>query len=191
MIVLRFTPSVMEGSSIYEDGILGVEYEEMTLLMDTLRKVFGNTFLESSDEDGIQKLEKLYHIPIDETKSLEERKAIVYGKIIYKPPFTQKKVIQLIDNMFGKGNYVCMMSPKDFSVTLSAKGYNSNTISNYYSRIRIILPSNLKLLTSVPYTYIYLLNMTYADAGEHTYGELSLYNEGGVYSMTRRGGTTR
>lgn len=174
MLVYRFIPEPLKNNDLY-DALYGVEYDEAKNVNSSILILYKNGFVATANEEGISRLEKIYGIRYDVSKTLEERREELHNKMIYLPPITMQKLVILLDNTIGEGNYSFEVIPEDFTLLLSVRTHNSKSVVDYMKRVRNIIPANLLLLTDVPFTYIYLSNnLTYNDMGAYTYGELSL-----------------
>lgn len=171
MIVHRFRPIVTKGNEIY-DGLYGVEYDEMTRTNESVRKVFTNNFIKTADIDGIRNFERIYNIDENPSFSTEDRRKIVYDRMIYKAPFTRQRLDSLLKNVFGEGNYSFELDAQNFTIVVAISQLDKEVYASYIRRVREIIPSNIYLIPSTPYTYIYLSgliygsNRGYTDVGE-------------------------
>lgn len=186
-LVHRFRPLVTK-ENITFDALYGVESDEISKVVKDSKEIFDNEFIETANLEGIERFEKIYKINSNSTYSTEERRNIVYNKMAYKPPFTRQRFRELLKNIIGNDNFGFEIRPEDFTVVVSIPMIDRNVYSLYVKRIREIIPANLLLILSTPYTYLYLTSMVYGDAENaddvadetklvhYTYRELSKYS---------------
>ena len=165
-VVYRLRPKVTEGNDTL-DALYGVEYDECVRANDSIRSIFSNNFIKTANLDGVRKFEKIYYINERDDLGLEERREIVYSKMIYKPPFTRQRLNILLTNILGEGNFWFEINPTEFSVIVGIIKLDKTVYDKYIERIREIIPANMYLIPSTPYTYLYLSGMTYGN--ERTY----------------------
>lgn len=194
MIIYRFRPIVTKENDTY-DGLYGVEYDEMTRANEAFIVAFKNGFIQSADLDGIRRFEKIYHISENPTFSLEDRRKIVYERMVYKPPFTRQRFDALLKNLFGEGNYSFELDAQNFTLVVSISQLDRNVYASYIKRIREIIPSNIYLIPSTPYTYLYLSGLIYGSNRGYTYvgagnGDYNLVSNSYVYVGSGNGNYT-
>ena len=178
MIVYRFRPIVTKENDTY-DGIYGVEYDEMVKANEGVVSSFANNFIKTANINGIKRFEKIYGIRENPTLSLEERRRMVYERMTYKPPFTRQRLAMLLENLFGKGNYSFELDAQNFTLVVAISQLDKNLYDSYMDRIRQIIPSNIYLIPSTPYTYLYLSGMRYGS--DRTYTNVGAGN--GEYNL--------
>ena len=174
--VSRYRPKIMENNdtmnSMYE-----VEGEEVEKLHGTLHEIINNLFIMTSDLEGIQRWEKFFNIKPNSLHSLEERKMIVLNKILYRPPFTRQRLQEILESIWGKGNYIYNLSPDEYKLIIDIDTNNPAIYLQFSNLLRRIIPANIYLILSIQYTYIYLKrNFTYNRMNGLTYEELSRYS---------------
>ena len=166
-VVYRFRPKVTEGNETF-DALYGVEYDEVTAVNASIRKLFDNDFIKTADLDGIRKFEKIYAIEENANFTLEQRRQQVYDRMIYKPPFTRQKLTLLLNNILGEGNYKFILDPENFTLIIAISQLDRTIYENYIERIREIIPSNIYLIPSTPYTYLFLTGLVHGTVRSYT-----------------------
>ena len=84
-LVKRFRPKATEGNETF-DKLYEVESEEADKLDSTIRTVFNNNFIISSDLKGVRKYEKIYNIK-EYKENLQKKKLSNNEEIIIKIAF--------------------------------------------------------------------------------------------------------
>lgn len=176
--VSRYTPKILQNNdtmtSMYE-----VEGTEIEKIHGSLREVINNLFISTSDINGIQRFEKFYNIKPNALHTLEERRGIVLNKILYRPPFTRQRLSEILENVWGKGNYVYELLPDEYKLIIDINTNNPIIYLQFSDILRGIIPANIYLVLNIQYTYLYLKrNFTYnkLKSDGFTYGELSKYS---------------
>ncbi len=173
--VFRFQPEPTVGNLTMET-LYGIQSEEMSKGMDSILSIFNENFIRNCDERGIENFEKLYGIKPGDRSTLEERRAIVYSKMIFKPPFTRQRLEMIFDNLLGKNNYAYKIYRTDYSILISISAITVDVYDKIVKDLREIIPANMTLVLSTKYTHIYLTRYTYGDLSQFTYGDLSEYS---------------
>lgn len=177
-LVKRFRPKATEGNETF-DKLYEVESEEADKLDSTIRTVFNNNFIISSDLKGVRKYEKIYNIKANSDLDLEERRKIILDKILYRPPFTRQRFRQMLENLWGKGNCSFSIDYNSFIVFLEVDTDEPENYIRFKEQVRKIIPANMYLGFSIQYTYLYLhKEFTYNKLNESglTYYDLSQYS---------------
>ena len=177
-LVKRFRPKTTEGNETF-DKLYEVESEEADKLDSTIRTVFNNNFIISSDLKGVRKYEKIYNIKVNSDLDLEERRKIILDKILYRPPFTRQRFRQILENLWGKGNYSFSIDYNSFIVFLDVDTDEPENYIRFKEQVRKIVPANMYLGFTIQYTYLYLRKeFTYNKLNESglTYYDLSQYS---------------
>lgn len=175
--VHRFSPQVVKNNDTM-NALYDVETKEVEDLNGTTKGIINNLFIKSSDEKGIRRWEKFFNIKPNSQNTLEERKSIVLNKILYRPPFTRQRLQEILENIWGKGNYVYQLYPNDYRLIIDIDTNDPIIYLQFSNLLREIIPANIYLILSIQYTYIYLnRNYTYNRMSNLTYEELSRYSE--------------
>lgn len=174
--VKRFVPSVLEGNDT-SDALYEVEKEEVEKIRGEAKRVFDNCFIMTMDLLGIQREESLLEIMPNAYQTLEQRREVVLNKMLYRPPFTMRNVTQILENIWGKGNFIWNFYPEDYRLIVDIDTNDPVIYLQFSKQVRNIIPANIYLILSVQYTYIYLgRNFTYGGMESLTYGDLSQYS---------------
>lgn len=173
--VFRFQPEATKGNFTMET-LYGIQSKEMSKGMDSVLSVFNENFIRNCDERGIENFEKIYGIRPSSQSTIEERRAIVYSKMIFKPPFTRQRIEMILDNLLGKNNYAYKIYPKDYSVLISITAISADVYHKVVNDLRQIVPANMTLVLSTKYTHIYLAQYTHGELSKFKHEKLSEYS---------------
>lgn len=78
---------------------------EINKVDDELIRVFNNFFINTLDEQGCQRWEKICKIKINSNFSLEDRRFAIKVKLLGTSPYTKKRFDELLTQLVGKDNY--------------------------------------------------------------------------------------
>lgn len=175
--VERFRPEITKGNDDF-DSLYSVQKTEIEGLHGNTRKVINNLYISTCDVDGVKRWEKFYNIKQNKDYTLEERKAIVLNKVLYRPPFTRQRLTEILETIWGKGNYIYQLYPDDYRLIIDIDTNNPIIYLQFSKQLRNIIPANIYLILSIQYTHLYLARTyTYEAMESLTYEELSRYSE--------------
>lgn len=176
--ITRYIPEIMKENDTM-DSIYSTQKTEVERLDECINTIFNNNFTTTSDLQGVKNYETILEIKSDSSLDLETRKQNIIDELTYRPPFTRQRLQFILEKVFGEGNYIFQIKPNDFEVIVEIETTNSSYYITYSKKIRNIIPANMFLVLSLPYTYIYLKKMyTYSKMeAEFNYEELSKYSK--------------
>lgn len=173
--VNRLRPEITQGNDDF-DALYDTQGGEIENLQGTTNKIINNLFISSCDLDGVKRWEKFFNIKQNKDYTLEERRGIVLNKVLYRPPFTRQRLTEILETIWGKGNYTYELYPDDYRLIVDIDTNDPVIYLQFSKQLRNIVPANIYLILSIQYTYLYLgRNYTYRRMEDLTYGELSQY----------------
>lgn len=173
----RFRPEVTKGNDDM-DSLYLVQKNEIENLHSNIRTEIDNAYIVSCNSDGITKWEKIYKRKHNYDYDLEQRKELLRNHIIFKPPFTKQRMQEILETIWGSGNYTFVLYPDRFELIIDIMTTDPIVYLNFKQDVRNVVPANIYLIFSIQYTYLYLnRNYTYnkLETDKLTYGELSQY----------------
>ena len=174
--VIRYRPQLYEGNN--EMNALYKAQQDLYVEADTDKRTLrSNMFVNSADLDAIKKYERTYELKEDSDLTLEQRRANVINKIIFRPPFTRQRFNEILSSYYDEGHYVYDIYPNIFTVVIDIDVDDPEVYMAFNDMVRRLIPSNMTLILAIQYTYLYLRrNYTYESLAQHTYVELSQYS---------------
>lgn len=156
--VFRFAPDIYEDNETML-AIYDAQKGELNRYQAIIQRVFLNNLVKYCNVEGIRRFEDIFHIQADElTESLDFRKARIINKFNQLPPFTRIFVEQMLQNVFGTGNW-------DFQV-----GQSDTDLINHYTKVNNPTISEDGIAISLNSSnYITLNNITLGNEWELTY----------------------
>lgn len=173
--VKRFSPPFVKDNDTIQ-SIYEVEREEMENFHDEILINIDNTYIQSLNISGIQKWEKVLHLESNAELPLDTRHELILTKRRFRPPFTRQNLQNILESVWGKGNYLFEIYPNEFELIIDIHTNYPEVYIKFQDYIRSLIPANMYVIFAIQYTYLYLLrNMNYNEASVLTYGELSKY----------------
>ena len=183
-LVHRFRPIATQDSETFTI-LYDIEHNESKAVNDCANEIHDNLFIGTANLEGIKKFEKIYDVKGKASDSLEVRRDIIHNIMAYRPPFTRLRLENLLTNIFGEGNFEYDLDIPNFSVTVSVPPTNVSMFQSYLTQVRNIVPANLNLVFSTPYTYIFLCFLIYGS--DPVYTQVGEGNGNYIYVSKERG----
>lgn len=176
--VKRFAPAIMDGNDTM-DALYEVQKGEVENLNLEARGVINNCYIISSDITAIRRWEGLLELTSDSKVDTNVRKDLIITKLTFKPPYTRHNFQQILETIWGKGNFVFQVYPNEFLIIIDIHTNYPDVYLKFQDYVRDIVPANMDLVFAVHYNHIYLNRFfKYNELEDMTYGELSQYARG-------------
>lgn len=155
-----------------------IEGEEIELVKNILKRIIRNVYVKTSDLSGILKYEQMLGIKPNSEYSLEVRRNNILHKMLFKAPFTKRRLNSILYSIYGRGGYVFEVFENQYECIIDITTMEPEVYLQFSDEVRKVIPANIYLIFSIQYTYFYLSkNYKYGELEELTYGELSRYAE--------------
>lgn len=120
-----------------------IEFEENLKL--NIENEFNDTFPIKATEKGIQKYEKILNIVSNTNdESLEFRRQRVINRLVSSIPFTEKYLINYLDNMLGEGNWTYTIDYNDYTLLIQSLIPGKLWYNELILFLQRILPVNIE-----------------------------------------------
>ena len=120
--------------------IAKVENSNFNRVKVELLQMFSMRFVNETDEMGIARWEKMLKLKRRPSDTLEIRRMKVLAKINNKLPYTWRSLQQLLNSIFGEGNYQITLDPQEYILELLIPSEQ-----NYYREVSEILEPMIPL----------------------------------------------
>lgn len=157
--LIDYLPPIMQNFAEMKQ-ITQVEQKETDLLKNEIGKVLDNAFIESCDEYGIKKYEKLTGIIPEVQDSLELRKSRVILHWNNFTPYTYRALIRRLNLFCGVNNYDITGKLENFELIISTRLSSVGQITELEKILDRILP--------VPIVFTIFNNLQYKLTGNAT-----------------------
>lgn len=175
--VKRFSPKNMNDNDTM-NSLYDVQKIEIENFNVSIRKIINNAFIQSLDLNGVQKWEEFLKLTGNSKLSIDVRRRLILLKLLFKPPFTRLNFQEILESVWGEGNFIFTIYPDEFTVVIDIDTNDPKSYLQFQGYVRSVIPANMSLVLRVQYTYMYLKNkFTYAQLSAYDYAELSKYSE--------------
>lgn len=162
--VSRYYPDVIKD---FREFIIlaSAENPELYELWSSIESTMKNQFIQDSDINGVKHFEKLVGITPFATDTLEERKFRVMAKWNADIPYTERRFIEMLDNLCGADGYTLSINRPNKSVLVRVALVSKKNFSAVQELSEHIVPAEMLLTVELMYN-------TWTQAKSYTWQEL-------------------
>jgi len=141
MKLIEYIPSYLQNIREYKE-IFKVEEIEIDKLKKNIEKILEEVIVNTSDNYGLTKYEKIYNIK-DTTNDLQTRRYNILSKINNKIPYTYNWLINKLNNTIGKDNYIVSIDCNSYKISIEVFSLFKDIAVLLKKDLREQLPANL------------------------------------------------
>ena len=188
--ILDYLPDVIKDVTEYQE-IANAENPTINTLWENHRKTFNNQFIDTLDEQGCARWEKMLDITPKGTATVEDRRLAILARINASLPYTYRQLENFLKNICGNG-YTINLDSAHYKLTVLLNLNRKNQFDEVENLLAKVIPANImfdvmlqynKYKAIKPYEYSVLINYTCYEirtsdefSGEHaSYGEIESY----------------
>lgn len=119
---------------------------ELTLSRQALEQILKNQFMLTCDETGIARYERWLKITPPATATLEERRLAVFTAWNASTPFTERKLIQMLDALCTRENYIFLLSVAAYHLEVHLQLEVKHTKKTVEELLEKVVPENMELV---------------------------------------------
>ena len=132
--------------NIYEfQQISKADTPELKLLLKHIDTILSNWFIDTADDYGISRLEKIAGIIPDSSVDLEIRKFNLLLKMSEKLPYTDETLEERLTCLCGAGNYSVFRDYDNYFLSILTTLEDGNTFDSIIEALDKMIPCNLVL----------------------------------------------
>lgn len=188
--ILDYLPDIIKDVTEYQE-IANAENPTINSLWENHRKTFNNQFINTLDEQGCARWEKMLDITPKGTATVEDRRLAILARINVSLPYTYRQLENFLKNICGNG-YTINLDSAHYKLTVLLNLNRKNQFDEVENLLAKVIPANImfdvmlqynKYKAIKPYEYSVLINYTCYEirtsdefSGEYaTYGEIESY----------------
>ena len=141
---------------------------ELDLLWNEIMRAQNNQFIDSSDEYGVSRKEKIIGITPKDTDSLEDRKFRLNAREIDKLPYTIRTLKRKLSSLCGEDGYKLNIDYNNFTISIQIALTSKSAYSEVEELLDKMIPENMIINLSLLYNKHSLLS-------KYTHKQLSSY----------------
>lgn len=132
--------------NIYEfQQISKADTPELKLLLKHIDTILSNWFIDTADDYGISRLEKITGIIPDSSVDLELRKFNLLLKMSEKLPYTDETLEERLTSLCGAGNYSVFRDYDNYFLSILTALEDGNIFDSMIEALDKMIPCNLVL----------------------------------------------
>lgn len=165
----EFLRDVREYKAILTDGV----QPEIEALFKAIERVLNNQFIETSDEYGVSRWEKMLGITPQSTYTLDERKFTILTRMNEQLPYTMTSLSQRLENLCGKDGYSIALDANAFTLSVGVALTAQSSLKDVSAMLENVVPANIVLNLHLIYEQNKTWNaFTHEQLSSYTHQEL-------------------
>lgn len=152
--------------------IMSAEDKELEAIEEVRTTIFKNAFIESCDENGIERFEKMLGI-LNSEEGVEMRRTRVAIRWNEEAPYTYETLTKCLDSSLGQGNYELSADEETYYLQLRLNLKVADCIEIAKELLERRLPENVRYEITIIYnTHATLHRFTHAQLHNYTHRQL-------------------
>ena len=165
--ILDYLPDVIKDVTEYQE-IANAENPTINTLWENHRKTFNNQFINTLDEQGCARWEKMLDITPKGTATVEDRRLAILARINTSLPYTYRQLENFLRNICAD-DYTMTLDNENYTLTVLLSLSRQNQFDEVSNLLAKVIPANLIFNVSLkynqykiikPYRYRLLVNYT-------------------------------
>ena len=122
---------------------LEAENPEFVLAWNATERILKNEFIETSDEYGISRFEKILNIFPNEKDTLENRRKRIIIKWFNMTPYTIRMLKKQLSIICGENNFLLFVKHNDYLIYVRLLSIDDNALSEVKEILNKMIPVNM------------------------------------------------
>ena len=165
--ILDYLPDVIKDVTEYQE-IANAENPTINTLWENHRKTFNNQFIDTLDEQGCARWEKMLDITPKGTATVEDRRLAILARINASLPYTYRQLENFLRNICDD-DYTMTLDNANYTLTVLLNLSRQNQFDEVSNLLAKVIPANLICNVGLkynqykiikPYRYRLLVNYT-------------------------------
>lgn len=130
-------------------------------------------FTPSATADGIERWESIMQITAPGGATIEERRFTLSSRVNNRSPFSEKRIIGMLDTLLGNVNYDFTMSLSTFILTVDLEIGTKYMIDSVKELLNNVVPAHIDVMVNIKWNTHQMLSVyTHEQLSEHTHSEI-------------------
>ena len=165
--ILDYLPDVIKDVTEYQE-IANAENPTINSLWENHRKTFNNQFINTLDEQGCTRWEKMLDITPKGTATVEDRQLAILARINASLPYTYRQLENFLRNICAD-DYTMTLDNENYTLTVLLSLSRQNQFDEVSNLLARVIPANIVFEVGLkynqykiikPYRYRLLVNYT-------------------------------
>lgn len=172
VILSNYLPHTLRNLKEFQE-IDKAETPELVALLEAVDKTLNNMYIETADEDGIARFEKILSIYPADDDTLDVRRFRVQTKWNDQLPYTEEELRGRLATLCGKDGYSINVSYEDYSMEVKVALVNKEILPLVSELLNNMVPCNMVITLMLKYnTYGWLTGYTHEQLSAYTYDSI-------------------
>lgn len=170
--LVSYLPPYLVG---YEENHATLEAEnpEFILVWNAADRVLYNEFIETANEYGISRFEKILNILPSTEDTLEIRRARVQSLWCNNIPYTVKVIVRKLIDICGVDGCTIMLNENNYTLNVKISLENKNNYNTVQEMLDITIPANLIVTLEIVYNQ-------HSTISKYTHNQLALFSHDNI-----------
>ena len=139
--ILDYLPDVIKDVTEYQE-IANAENPSINSLWENHRKTFNNQFINTLDEQGCTRWEKMLDITPKGTATVEDRRLAILARINASLPYTYRQLENFLRNICAD-DYTMTLDNENYTLTVLLSLSRQNQFDEVSNLLAKVIPANL------------------------------------------------
>lgn len=154
-------------------AISGAEEKLLESIWQATYQAIDNNFVNTADDNGLKRFEKILKLKVPETDTLETRRLRILARLQEQAPYTWKVLQNILDSLLGKGSYTLERNVATKTLTVKLELTIKRQFDILVETLERIVPMDMILEINLRYNMHDLLTKyTHAQLVAFTHGQL-------------------
>lgn len=132
-------------------GVMNAENPELQAVADTSEKIKDNLFVLSTDEEGIERYEKMFGITPSNGEELFDRQTKVLTKYTNSVTYTLRGLIERLNIICGVDGYTLEMDANAYFIKVGLDFKVRNSVNVVSTMLQTMIPANMVCVCTLKY----------------------------------------
>lgn len=151
--------------------ICEAEQPEVELVWGGLESAFLDMFIDSLDEYGCSRWEKILKVTPFPSDTLVDRRFRIKTLINSQLPYTYTHVYDVLTNICGEGKFTMNLNHAQYTLSILVELTAKRQLDVVVEKLKLIIPANLILIVEIRYNQhsLFIGKFTHADLSAYTH----------------------
>jgi len=145
--LIEYLPDFLQGIREYQE-IFKVEDTEIEKLNAQIEKILKEIIVDTAEDYGIERYEKIYNIQNNED-DINTRRFVISSKINNRLPYSLNWLKSKLNNTLGEENYILNVNYNNYSIQIEISAVLKNIAEILNKDLREQLPANLLITVNL------------------------------------------
>jgi len=141
--LIEYIPQILQNTEEYKAILNDGEQEQVNILWQEITNTLNNQFVQSANEAGISRYEKMLNIVPNTYDTLDARKSRILTRWYDPIAYTMETLKDKLTALCGEGNYSINADFTNYSMTITASLPLSGQVRELEKMLMELIPANI------------------------------------------------